>query len=141
MAKEFRFELLWNDNDLFEVRATAWTGTFGGSADIYVPIGGLSEAATQLSGFPRSPSDVRELSFGQFGPKYAGGAISLRFFCEDSAGHAFVEAKIESEHVGKANAQFASVRAPVEAAAVDTFVMHLQTLETERHGVAVLAVR
>jgi hypothetical protein len=73
----FRFEVRWNDEDVFKVRVTAWNGAFGGSADAYVPIGGLTEAAAKLEGFPRQPSDIRELQFGAFGPEWAGGAANM----------------------------------------------------------------
>jgi hypothetical protein len=45
-----------------------------GSADVYVPMGGLTDAAAKLEGFPRRPSDITKLEFGDFGPQSAGGA-------------------------------------------------------------------
>jgi hypothetical protein len=79
MKTGFRFEVTWNDDDVFKVRVTAWNGVFGGSVGVYVPIGGLREAAAKLEGFPRQPSDTRELQFGAFGGEWAGGAASMRF--------------------------------------------------------------
>jgi len=71
----FRFEFLWNDNDVFQLRIRAWNGNFGGTADVYVPIGAIAEAAEKLEGFPRHTSDKRDLQFGEFGPEWAGGAV------------------------------------------------------------------
>ena len=44
----FRFEILWNDNDIFQLRIRAWNGKFGGTADVYVPIGAIAEAAERV---------------------------------------------------------------------------------------------
>ncbi len=140
METGFRFEVTWNDDDVFKVRVTAWNGAFGGSAGVYVPIGGLTEAAAKLEGFPRQPSDTRELQFGAFGPEWAGGAASMRFYCKDAAGHASIEARIESDYQGMDKAQSVLLFAFVEATAVDTFVTELRRLEADRHGVALLRV-
>jgi len=68
MDTGIRLEFLWNDADIVEVRLSAWNGLFGGSANIYAAIGGLSESAQKLKGFPRNPSDKRILEFGAFAP-------------------------------------------------------------------------
>ncbi|SRR6266567_7172080 len=136
----FRFEVKWSDSDVFEIRISAWNGAFGGSTSVYVPIGGLKEAATKIEGFPRHPSDKRELQFGVFGHKWAGGAVNMLFYCRDAAGHALVETKIESEHGATPKAESALFFVSVEATAVDVFVADLRRLEADRHGTAVLRV-
>ena len=140
MESGFRFEVRWSDADVFNIRISAWNGAFGGSTAVYVPIGGLAEAATTLEGFPRDPSDKRELQFGAFGPGWAGGAVSMAFYCKDAAGHALVEARIESEHGGTPKAQSALFFVPVEATKVDTFVEGLRRLEACKEGTAALTV-
>ena len=138
MDRGFHFEVIWNDNDVLEVRVSAWNGTFGGSTAVYVPIGGLAKAATKIEGFPRHPSDKRELQFGVFGPERAGGALCMAFYCKDAAGHALVEARIESEHGEAREAESALFFVPVEATAVDGFVEDLRRLEADRRGIAAL---
>lgn len=138
MEMGFRFEVRWSDADAFEIHISAWNGAFGGSTAVYVPIGGLAESATKVEGFPRHPSDKRELQFGAFGPAWAGGAIGMLFYCKDAVGHGLVEAKIESEYDGTAKVQSAVLVVPVEATAVDAFVADLRRLETDRQGIAVL---
>jgi hypothetical protein len=140
MDTEFRFEVSWSDDDVFKVHVTAWNGTFGGSAGVYVPIGGFTEAAVKLEGFPNQPSDTRELQLGVFGPEWAGGAVSMRFYCRDAAGHASIEAKIESDYKRTEKAQSVILFASIEATAVDTFVTELRRLEADRQGVALLRV-
>src|SRR6266404_6342584 len=94
----FRFQAIWFDNDVIQLCVSAWNGTFGGVADIYEALGDLEEAAAQLRGFPRNPSDSREIIFGNFDRKFAGGGVSMRFHCVDGAGHAYVEATIDSNY-------------------------------------------
>src|SRR5712692_3063204 len=133
MNTGFQFEIIWNDNDAFEVRAAAWNGQFGGTADVYVQIGGLA-----AEGFPHEPSDTREIQFGAVGADWAGGAVSMRFYCKDAAGHAFVEARIESDYSGAHTAQSVHLFAAIEATAVDTFAIELRRLETNLQGIALL---
>jgi hypothetical protein len=143
MEPGFIFDLLWNDNDVFEVCVRAWNGKFGGTLEVYVPIGGLAEAAEQVEGFPRNTSDERHLQFGRFGPEWAGGAVAMRFYCKSKAGRTCVEVTIESEYqpqpgVSVKEAERAHFVVPVEASGVDTFVAGLRRLEAERHGTAEL---
>jgi hypothetical protein len=62
----FRFEFLWNDNDVFQLRIRAWNGNFGDTTHVYVPIGAIAEAAETLEDFPPRTSDKRDLQFEQF---------------------------------------------------------------------------
>jgi hypothetical protein len=107
---------------------------------VYVAIGGLAEIAAKIEGFPREPSDSREIQFGAFGPEWAGGAVSMQFYCKDAAGHALIEARIESDYNGTRTAQSTHLLAAIEAAAVDEFAEELGRLETDQCGVALLRV-
>jgi hypothetical protein len=109
-------EILWSDADLFAVRVSAWNGLFGGSANTYVAIGGLVESAQDLKGFPQNPLDKRTLQFGEFGSQVAGGAATMDFYCKDSAGHALVEVRLESDHRGSNPAQSVFLVAALEPA-------------------------
>ncbi|MGD0761434.1 MAG: hypothetical protein ABR921_21255 [Candidatus Sulfotelmatobacter sp.] len=140
MELGFQFGVLWSDDDVIELRVSAWNGTFGGSADLYVAIGRLEETAVQLHGFPDSPSDTRELTFGSFDPKFVGGGVRMHFYCADGAGHSRVEANIESRRDSAEFAQSVHLLLPIEAASVDTFVEELRQLGVSRAGVARLRV-
>lgn len=137
----FQIDVIWQDEDLFEIRVSAWNGQFGGTAEIYMEIGGLEAFAKKLSAFPRNPEDMREIVLGSFGREFAGGAVSMKFYCADKAGHAYVESKIESGFESAGVVQFAIISMPVEAAAIDLFVSDLRRLETERYGTALLQCR
>ena len=132
------FRVVWYDNDVIELRVSAWNGTFGGVAKIYEGIGDLQAAAAQLRGFPESPEDIREVVFGNFDRKCAAGGVRMRFHCIDGAGHAYVEATIDSNYESGGTIQTVVLAIPIEAAAVDTFVQELGRLETKRTGAAYL---
>ena len=136
-----RVDVIWRDEDIFRVRVSVWNGEFGGTAETDVAIGDLNEMAKRISGFPRSPADAREIVVGSFGREFAGGAARMRFYCADSAGHAYVEVKIESEFESAGVVQYAIISMPVEPAAVDSFVGDLRRLETDRGGIVSLSGR
>jgi hypothetical protein len=135
MDKGIQLGTLYRDVHLLELRVAAWNEEFGGTACVYVGIGALAEAAAKLEGFPRDPSDIREIQFGVFGPDVGGGAIRMRFYCKDSAGHAVVETRVES---GQRRPQEAFLFLSIEAAEVDTFVNDLRCLEADSSGTAFL---
>lgn len=140
MDKCLTFEMLWNDKDLFQLRVSASNGQFSGTADVYIPIGGLAETATKLKGFPCTPADHREVKVGEFGQQWAGGAVKLCFYCKGSAGNSFVECWFESDFDSSSIAETAHFHAPVEASAIDSFVIELESLEENVSGSAVLTL-
>ncbi len=132
----FVFQVIWHDYDIINLRISAWNRAFGGAVETYEAIGHLRDAAQQLRGFPKSPTDMREIVFGNFEPKYAGGGVRMRFHCTDGAGHAQVEAKMVAKDQLVGTVQEVVLAMPVEAAAVDAFVQELEQLEAERAGTA-----
>jgi hypothetical protein len=134
----FRFDVIWRDDDAIQLCISAWNGSFGGIADAYQAIGDLEKAASKLKGFPRSPTDTRELEFGSFDRKCAGGGVKMRFHCVDGAGHAYVEASIDSKYQTAGTVQTAILSMPIEASAVDTFVQQLNDIGLNRARTALL---
>jgi len=132
----FQFEVIYNDVDLVQIRVSAWNGAFGGMAELYEPLGTLGKAAVCLCGFPNSVKDVREIALGNFDRKLAGGGVSMRFHCIDGAGHAYVEARIDSNCLTGGTVEHVVLAMPVEASAIDAFVKGLQRLETDHEGTA-----
>jgi len=132
----FQFEVIYKDSDLLQVRVSAWNGAFGGTAEVYVGIGKLEEAAAQPKGFPNDPSDTREVVWGAFGSQSAGGGVSMRFYCADASGHAYVDAKIQSDSLPGKPVQFVNLSQPIEASAVDSFVDELRLVGVRKAGVA-----
>jgi|SRR5579859_1898981 len=134
-------EILWSDEDLFDVKVVAWNGSFGGAASLYMDIGGFDKLAAAISGFPKDNKDVREIVLGAFGREYAGGAASFKLFCIDGAGHAYIESKIESGVESAGVFQTATLTMPIEAAAIDRFVVELRMLGRDKQGSALLTGR
>lgn len=138
MEAGLRFEIIYKDVHLVEVRVSAYNGLFDGVADVYVGLGDLEETAETLRGFPSNLSDVREVTFGGFGPKSGGGAVSMRFYCSDGVGHTYLDSKIESDHDSAGKAQSAFMTLAFEPAALDSFVEDLRRLGVEKAGQAYL---
>jgi hypothetical protein len=135
MEVGIEFQLIWHDNDVLNLRVSAWNGDFGGVAEIYEGVGDLHVAASNLRGFPNNPSDRREIVFDR---KCAAAGVSMRFHCVNGAGHAYVEASVDSNYQRGGTIQTVVLAMPVEAAAVDIFVRELARLESDRSGTAFL---
>jgi hypothetical protein len=134
MERGLRIEFVWHDTDLIQVSIRASNGEFCGTARAYINHDDLKNAASILAGFPNSPLDSREFNFGNMDPQFAGGGISIRWFCSDLRGHAVAEMRIAAEAKRESNtwsrpAQFAHFFADVEAAAVDDFVRELRAFD------------
>lgn len=138
MSTGLKVTYLWHDNDVIEVRITAENATFRGTADVYVGIEGLLEAAATLAGFPMNAQDKREVIFGAMGRKFAGGAVRLEFYCSDLAGHTTFRAMIEGDYGEQEVAQSATVCVDFEPAALDAFLVELQQVEKDHQGTASL---
>jgi hypothetical protein len=156
MDTGIQIQTVWRDADVTEILVSAWNGTFGGAARIYVGIGALKEAAEQLRGFPSAPIDTREVTFGQFdlGPVRVGqtemnvlaSGISMRFRCLDGAGHAHLDLRLQSDNREETSVgygerpgrmiQTVALVMRIEANAVDTFVQELLRLEATHSGAA-----
>ena len=133
-----RFTYLYHDSDIIELRIVAYNGMFGGTTNVYVGVGGLHEAVAALSDFPNSRDDAREFVFGAFGPNWAGGAVRLQLYRKDLAGHVFLQATIEEDFNRKDANQSAVVIADFELAALDRFLIELQSVEENLSGNAEL---
>jgi hypothetical protein len=156
MDTGIQIQSIWCDADVTEILVSAWNGTFGGVTRIYVGIGALKEAAEQLRGFPSTPTDNREITFGQFdlGPVRVGqtdvnvfaSGISMRFHCLNGAGHAHLDLRLQSDNregtsVGYGERPGRTIQNVVlvmriDATGVDTFVQELLRLEATRAGAA-----
>ncbi|MDQ1389804.1 MAG: hypothetical protein QOF56_3258 [Acidobacteriaceae bacterium] len=136
MEVGFKFEDIYRDADVLEVRVSGWNGAFGGVADIYMGSGRLGEVATLLQGFPSSVTDNREFTLGAFGGEFAGGGINLRFRTCGGAAPVVVESRIEANSDSAAPRQSVVLVLPPEAAAIDSFVEELRGIDRNHATVA-----
>ena len=139
MEQGIRFKLIWADNDLLEIVLSAWNGEFAGVAKIYVGHGELVEMAKSLHGFPQTNPDDRKFDLGDLDPNGLGGA-TLRFYTKNMAGHAAVEISIIAGSHLPGKVQTVTLRAPIEAAAVDGFVAELAKIENQLDSTAFLRI-
>jgi hypothetical protein len=131
---------LYHDYDVIELRVAAGNGKFSGRADVYVGRGQLLEAAATLKGFPNNPKDAREVLFGAFGSKFAGGAVRLQFYCKDLAGHSVFRATIEADCRNEQETQSATVIVDFEPASLDNFLAELTLIDEKLSGSAELKI-
>lgn len=136
MEVGFQLERIYRDSDVLEIRVSAWNGAFGGVADVYVGVGRLREVASVLRGFPSTVTDSREFTLGAFGGEFAGGGVSMRFYCRDGSAHVMVESRIESSSGAEGKPQSVVLLLPTEAAAIDLFVEELRNLDSNQTRVA-----
>jgi hypothetical protein len=138
MDRAVRLEYQYHDVDLVELKVTAWNGRFGGTTKLWVAQDELAEVAGIIEGFPRSHSDRREIVLGAFGPKFAGGAMSIGFSCIDQAGHSRLQIMIESDDQGLPEPESVKLISPFEPAALDRFVEEMKRLSSNLQGCATL---
>ena len=134
MNEGLKVSYLWHDADVIEVRVTSENAQFRGTADVYVGVGGLIEAATQLAGFPTYKRDRREVVLGAAGKEFAGGFARLEFYCTDLAGHVAIRATIEGDYGNRELAESAVVHINFEPASLDVFLLQLQQIDKEHSG-------
>ncbi len=121
------------DDDYLGIDIAAVNERFAGSARIYAGLHQLSEFANAITGFPARPDDKRIFEFGVRDAgrrRRAGGFVGLEFHCPDRAGHPELSVAIEDDAQwhSEASSRFTF---PIEAAALDRFVVALRDLERD----------
>ena len=130
-----KVEIVWFDQDVVECQFTCSNERFSGVAEIYLRRHDLPKMAEALKGFPSAPSDVRDLELGTFNPKHADGGVRLRCYCKDSVGHAVMEVKLRGDACkGLGEPESVALLLPVEAAAIDSFLKQVRSMDTEQIG-------
>lgn len=128
MQQGIWLELVWRDAEVLEISVRARNASFAGSVCVYTSAEQLRTFAERIEGFPSASSDEQDTILGGFGPKWAGGAVSMRFFCEDSVGHSFVEVQLESGQRTADVAEFCRILLSIEASGIDRFVPQIEAL-------------
>lgn len=113
------------DPDYVRLDVSMADGAFAGRVDVYESPDLAATLATELRGFPQSPTDRREIVLGSFDRAAAGGGIRLVFRCLDRSGHAVVEAELEDQPMDGSAPRSVRLRMPVDAPAIDAFVADL----------------
>jgi hypothetical protein len=130
-------QIIWKDDDMFELKVTASNGRFFGTTAVYDTTESLFSFAQTLIGFP---NDNKKL-FHDAGFKVGYAYFSMNFYCIDNAGHIGVEINLEDNvatefrHEEKDKLKLEII---VEPNAIDNFQRELSQLATTQKGTAIL---
>jgi hypothetical protein len=120
------------DADYSLLAISAADGRFAGATEIYGAEMAGVDLARALEGFPRSPTDRREVTLGSRDERVAGGWVQFTCHCLDRAGHPVLEVELCDKYAAFGlSPRTAHVHLRVEAPAIDEFVHALRTWRSE----------
>jgi hypothetical protein len=129
--------VIWKDDDMFELRVTASNGRYFGITEVYETSESLGDFADLLYGFPKDNLTL----FHKMGAKDSYAYFSMKYYCIDNAGHLGIELNLE-ENVSTAyrNGEKDKLKLEiiVEPSAIDNFQRELKHLATNQEGKAIL---
>lgn len=138
MEPHLTIKVVWQDEDMLELDVHCCNQDFSGRTKIYTTYDCLAKLAEDLTGFPRTPSQMVTFASSTGGTP---GLFDARFYCFDPSGHTVLRAKIESE-IPTSNQPHARQRVELdvqfEAIQLDTFVAELSALVRAQAGQALL---
>jgi hypothetical protein len=131
MKSGIKFENIWHDEDMYELRISSSDGISTFVHDVYVGYGTFDETISGLDIFKNQiHGGIYDLEFGSFGPEYASGAFHARLQFQDK-GKIYISIKSQSEFedFGKKNiASEATLYLVTEPSMLDNFIVSLKTL-------------
>jgi hypothetical protein len=130
-------QIVWKDDDMFELKVTASNGRYFGTTEVYDTTESLFGFANTLIGFPK---DNKKL-FHEAGFKDGYAYFSMNFYCIDNAGHIGVEINLEDNVATEFRHEekdILKLEIIVEPSAIANFQRDLSQLATTQKGTAVL---
>jgi len=138
MSNLLSFEIIWQDDDLVEIRVLASNDTFSGSTEVYTNYSELKKFAHELEGFPKSIEQFVSFICGE---KKSYALAELDFYCFSNSGHTGVQVKLEantSSNQRKNEKHSICLEIQFESSAADDFVTGLKKLIENKSGKAEL---
>jgi hypothetical protein len=129
--------IIWKDNDMFEVKVTASNGRFSGVTEVYDTPDSLLSFAKTLKGYPKD----NDILFYEAGKKDSYAYYSMKFYTIDNYGHVGVLVCIEENVSTKFRAEEKdkiNLELLVEPSAIDIFQRELIHIAQEQAGNATL---
>lgn len=129
--------VIWKDDDMFELRVTASNGRYFGITEVYETSESLSDFADLLYGFPKDNSTL----FHEMGTKDSYAYFSMKYYCIDNSGHLGIELNLEenvSTEYRNEEKDKLKLEIIVEPSAIDNFQRELKHLATNQEGKATL---
>src|SRR5436190_14784495 len=130
-------QIIWKDDDMFELKVTASNERYFGTTEVYDTKGTLSKFAQALIGFPNNNKNL--LHEAGFKDGYA--FFSMNFYCIDNAGHIGVEINLEDNvatEFRQEEKDKIKLEIIVEPNAIDNFQKELSQLAIKQEGIAIL---
>jgi hypothetical protein len=139
MKSFLKLEVVWKDNEMFQLGITASNGQFSGTTKVYEQRHPLYKFAYSLVGFPKTKND--SILFYEAGQKDGCEYFSMRFYTIDDMGHLGVQVTLERdvptmyriEEKDKLTLEILT-----EPGLLDRFVRSLLTLAANEKGQAIL---
>jgi hypothetical protein len=130
-------ELIWKDDEMFELRVTASNGRYFGITEVYETSESLDHFAELLFGFPKNNLTL----FHEMGIKNSYAYFSMKYYCIDNAGHLGIEINLEenvSTEYRNEEKDKLKLEIIVEPSAIDNFQIELKQLARKQEGKATL---
>lgn len=130
-------EIIWKDDDMFELRVTASNVDFFGRTEVYDQSESLSKFASTLKGFPNDNNTL----FYEAGQKDSYAYFSMKYYLIDNGGHIGVELNLESNvatEYRQEEKNKVKLEIIVEPSAIDNFQRELYSLAVKEEGSAIL---
>lgn len=131
MKPSIKFEEIWNDEDLIELRVTINNGKSQFSNCVYLGHHKIDELYQSLDRFKSQYyGGLRDIYFGQFGMEYANGAFHARLHFP-KPGNLYIATKQQSEFFkfkGQEVASEAEMYLTTEPVLFDNFLLELKSL-------------
>ncbi|EHH2484445.1 hypothetical protein FP738_24290 [Vibrio parahaemolyticus] len=141
MQSFIKFEKIWNDDDIAEMKITVNNGHSSFSNKVYVGHNEFTELYESLNTFKTHYyGGLRNIEFGGFGCEYASGAFYARLHFP-KPGNLFISTNQQSgffEFKGQMVASESKMYLSTEPALFDNFLCELKALCNSEFGVAEL---
>lgn len=130
-------EVIWKDDDMFELRVIASNGRYFGITEVYETNKSLENFAKLLFEFPKNDSTL----FYEMGKKDSYAYFSMKYYCIDNAGHFGVELNLEenvSTEYRSEEKDKLKIEIIIEPSAIDNFQKELIQIAKKQEGKATL---
>lgn len=130
-------EIIWKDDDIFELKVTASNGRYFGITEVYDTTESLLSFAQTLIDFPNQ----NKIAIHEAGKKNGYAYFSMRFYCIDKVGHIGIEINLEdtvATEFRKEEKNKLKLEIIAEPSAIDNFQKALKNLAINQKGVAIL---
>jgi hypothetical protein len=135
--RSLKFEVIWKDDDMFEMRISAYNGRYSGITEVYEVSEPLLEFVNELSGFPFGKDKVTH----SCGKKDSYAYFEMDFYKIGLTGICGVlitmEENTETEYRNEEKDKL-TMEMIIEPNAIDVFCRELKSLAENENGIAEL---